>query len=204
MDGGLTMWRSLPANGLLTAVVALAVLVVTGLQLLMPLFGLTFEVSTVVKAVSGTVFAVDVAFVAAFNLYWKAIWRRWPKLGEWVFPDISGEWQGEIMWIDQSGGTGAKPVTIRISQTWLRFKVALKTDEAASESAYAWIEKDSSLGIATLAYVYGHVPTATSQQRNPAHEGTARLEFALGTPKEAIGSYYTARRTAGDITIRRP
>lgn len=197
------MWRALPAKGLLTAVVALAVLVVTGIQLLMPLAGLKFEASTAFKVVSGLVFVIDVVFVAAFNLFWRRIWVRFPKLGEWVFPDVSGEWRGEIRWTDQSGGTGAKPVTITISQKWLRFKVALRTDEAVSESAFAWIEKDADLGRAVLAYVYGHVPTAESRQRNPAHEGTARLDFRLGTPIEATGSYYTARRTAGDISLRR-
>lgn len=147
------MWRALPAKGLLIAVVALTVLIITGLQLLMPLLGQKFEASTAFKVISGTVFIVDVASVAAFNLFWKAIWKRRPKLGEWIFPDISGEWQGEIRWTDQNGGTGVKPVTVRISQNWLRFKVMLTTDEARSESAYAWIEKDAELNRAMLAYV---------------------------------------------------
>lgn len=197
------MWTALPKKVVLTAIVGFAIGAAIVVQWFLSLLGRANGPSDALNIVGPVVFVLETVFVIAFNGFWRPIWRRFPILGRLVFPDISGQWAGEIEWRDRDGLLQRKPITLTVVQLWTGFKVVLETADATSRSAFAWVEKDPDLGQGTLAYVYGHTPRETDRAANPSHEGTARLDFSLDTPSEASGSYYTQRRTSGDIRIRR-
>jgi len=195
------MWKAISHKLIITAVVFFTVLTITGLQFLMPMFGLETNTSTSFRIANGIIFILDSVLIVALNFYWKQAWERWPILGHWIFPNISGRWSGQIKWSDQNGAIKTKPINIHISQSWLCFKVALETDEAYSKSTHTWIEKDIDLDTASISYIYDHTPSASKQGLNPPHQGTATIVFHLGKPKTATGRYYTSRCTTGDINL---
>lgn len=196
------MWQAVPKKILLLAIVGLTALVVFAAPPLFTAVGIDPGVGLFMRVIAAIVFIIDVVVVLAFNLYWKALWKKFPYLGRVVFPDVSGVWQGEFSWA-KDGLLGSKSASIRISQNWKSIKVSVETDEANSETLSSWIERDADTGAFTLNYVYLHTPKQVVREGNPPHRGTASIVFDIDDMKQARGVYYTDRTTAGDITLRR-
>jgi hypothetical protein len=142
-------------------------------------------------------------FIGLFVKYlWRmAIFRGWLV----PFPDINGTWQGTILttWTDPKSGTvpGPIPVILTIKQSFTRISCVMRTAEMTSRSFLAdfWLDGDEQ--IRKLGYSYHSQPSILISGRSESHDGTIVFEL-IGRPVAKLhGTYWTARKTAGEITL---
>jgi hypothetical protein len=157
-------------------------------------------------SLAAIVVAVPLAFVA--DKLWRPIWERFPFLQRLTFPDLNGKWTGTLIstWVDPATGQPKPPisVTITIRQTLLYTTVLLSTAESTSHSTRAVLESHRDIGLVKIWYSYNNDPKAQNQHRSSPHEGVAFLELNIDAdPNRLTGRYYTARKTAGDIDVRK-
>ena len=111
-------------------------------------------------------------------------------------PVVKGKYHGSIT----SDWDGKKrTATLEIKQTLLKVSVIMKTDESSSGSVSASI--DDVNGEKWLIYCYMNKPMASVRNRSEIHYGTAMLN--CGCPGKLLGSYFTDRKTTGDISFER-
>ncbi len=138
---------------------------------------------------------------------WRLIWRCFPAMNKVVFPDLNGEWRGDLHsnWVDQETGQRVSPkeVVLTISQSWWDFSVRLITDQARSFSTRIYLEREPGRRVFRVWYAYGHRPRPEFRPGNPPHEGMAYLEYDANEPNELYGQYFTDRETTGSFVLKR-
>jgi hypothetical protein len=199
------MWSLLSRKIQLTIVLAAAFLTIRTWDGISLLIG--GEPLSIFKAVSICVFAVGTVFSLIVSWGWRPIWRRVPALNKWLFPDLNGEWSGELKstWINPETGERLPPIntTITIRQGVSETCVTLRTGESRSDSDRVILERVGKTGRFRVWYSYQNGPRAQFRHRSAPHEGIAYLEYDLASPSVLEGSYYTARNTTGDIKVER-
>ncbi len=145
---------------------------------------------------------------AAFNHYWRNLWRHFPKLNRWVFPDLNGVWAGRLVstWVDPVTNASPPPIdtTITIRLGLFGVSVVLKTGESKSTSSREFLQAFRETGCYRIWYAYHNAPRAQVGHRSGPHDGMAWLEVDLdGDPNRLEGLYYTSRKTSGDIDVTR-
>jgi hypothetical protein len=161
-----------------------------------------------VKFVSLFVFIIGVVFAVVAEIAWRPLWRRFPLLQGKTFPDLNGSWSGTLVstWVDPTTGSPKPPITteIAIRQGLFTTSVSLRTGESTSHSTRSFLEHFRDTGRFRIWYSYNNDPQAQFQHRSSPHEGVAFLECDFSAdPNRLTGRYYTARRTTGDIDVRR-
>lgn len=86
---------------------------------------------------------------------------------------------------------------LEIKQTLLSIHITLITDESRSKSISSSIDKI--LEEDQLTYCYLNTPQASVRERSEIHFGTAML--CIQKTKELTGSYFTDRKTTGDMNF---
>jgi hypothetical protein len=158
--------------------------------------------------ISFAAFVVGVVFAFVAERSWRWVWAKFPFLARLIFPDLNGKWAGSLMstWIDPTTREPKAPIpaTITIRQTLWKTTVSLSTPESTSHSTRAFLEPHSDIGHFKIWYSYNNEPLAQHQHRSSPHEGVAFLELDLDVdPSRLMGRYYTARKTTGDIDVRK-
>jgi SMODS-associating 2TM, beta-strand rich effector domain len=153
-------------------------------------------------------FIVGVIFFLIAEKSWRWIWRKCHLLNRLIFPDLNGTWTGTLVstWIDPTTGQPkpAIPTTIIIRQTLLKTTVSLSTTESTSHSTRAFLEPHRDIAHFKIWYSYNNDPMAQHRHRSSPHEGVAFLALDLDSdPTRLTGRYYTARKTTGDIDVRK-
>ncbi len=132
---------------------------------------------------------------------------KWSIFRNWLvpFPYLDGTWQGSIQttWKDPETGEmpGPIPVILTIKQSFVRLSCVMRTAEMTSRSYFAdfWLDRDEQRR--QLAYCYTSAPSVTVADRSQAHDGTMALEV-IGDPVETLhGTYWTTRKTTGEVTL---
>jgi hypothetical protein len=199
------MWSLLSRKIQLTILLAAAFLTIRTWDGISSLLG--GESLSTFKAVSISVFAVGTVFALIVSWGWRPIWRCVPALNKWVFPDLNGEWSGELKstWINPETGKRLRPIntTVTIQQGLFETCVTLRTGESRSDSDRVILERVGKTDRFRIWYSYQSGPRAEFRDRSAPHEGVAYLEYDLASPSELEGSYYTARNTTGDIAVKR-
>jgi hypothetical protein len=158
--------------------------------------------------ISFATFLVGVVLAFIADKFWRTLWRRFPFLARMTFPDLNGKWIGELIstWVDPATGQPKPtiPTTIIIRQSLWKTTVSLSTAESTSHSTRAILEPHYDAAHFKVWYSYNNDPKAQHQHRSSPHEGVAFLELDLDADQHRLtGSYYTARKTTGDIDVRR-
>jgi hypothetical protein len=139
------------------------------------------------------------------QMAWRPLWRRYPKFGRNLFPDLNGVWQGHLVstWKNPETGESPPPIptTITINQTLFTTSITLKTGESKSYSTRCLLERTPDPGIARVWYSYDNQPNAEVSHRSARHEGVAWLEMDLAVSNKLSGQYFTHRKTTGDISV---
>lgn len=159
------------------------------------------DLTSALKLAYKTIPLVTLAWVGFVSFGW-----RWRIFKGWLvpFPDLNGTWQGEIQttWKDADGNTpGPIPVILTVKQTFIRVSCVMRTAEMSSQSYLAdfWLDTDEQ--IRKLGYSYSSSPLLKLQDRSAPHEGTMALEI-IGNPVTKLkGSYWTTRKTTGDVIL---
>lgn len=199
------MWMLLSRRTQVIILVALTILSVMGLQGINQL--LTGQTGSPLHYISTVVFIVGTLAVVLANYGWRAVWRRFPKLGHVFFPDLNGKWRGSLKttWKDANGlSPGPIDTTIWIRQTLFTIHVHQRTKESESWSRYVIAEAHPEAGRFQLWYSYINRPKAEVNHRSAQHEGLAILQIVPEIEDGKItGHYYTSRQTSGDIEVSR-
>ncbi len=160
------------------------------------------------QRLSAIVFAIDVIFFGMVALAWRQLWRWFPSLNCWIFPDLNGEWVGTISSThDNKMGevpTTSRQATLRIRQGWKRFSVELITKESRSLSTNLELGANRSDKLFSMKYNYLNNPIYQVRNRSQRHDGTAELRVDFNAnPDRLIGTYFTDRFTAGNMDFMR-
>ncbi|OHT20061.1 hypothetical protein [Edaphosphingomonas haloaromaticamans] len=177
------MFKMFPPTFLVVPVAWLTVLVLAGLDAITPALsglGITPKVTWAILVVQ---LIITLAIVTPF---WRVIWRWCPKLNEWIFPDLNGEWdvightnwnridallkaaKGDAALIDMRTGSedalpplGKFQMRARISQSWLDIEMELWNPQGAGpiqESTTLVVEPiRGKRGRHALAYIFEQV-----------------------------------------------
>lgn len=199
------MWSLLPRPVQLTSILAAGFLISWTVDVM--LVAATGNHVAPLKLVSSIAFILGVALVVLFNATWRWFWRKVPTLGRLVFPDLTGRWEGTLIstYIDPATNQPLPPigVIVWIRQTLFKTTVRLKTVESESFSTRAILEPAGERGCYRVWYTYNNEPGALFRHRSSVHEGVSFLQFETGMPGQLKGTYYTARKTTGDIALAR-
>jgi len=200
------MWSLLGRSTQLTIIVAAAFCLAWACDAVYQL--LTGQVPNNFKFFSLFVFIIGVVLAGIGEIAWRPLWRRFPLLQRKTFPDLGGTWKGTLIstWVDPTTGSPKPPIPtdIVIRQGLFTTSISLKTGESISHSTRSFLEPFRDTRRFRIWYSYNNDPQAQFQHRSSPHEGVAFLECEFDAdPNRLSGRYYTARRTTGDIDVRR-
>lgn len=134
------------------------------------------------------------ALITGFDRYaWR--WWRIPVVLR-TGPILRGTWKGVVRPSDRSGLEIEAYLSVR--QTYSSVALRLLTDEMTSESSTArLIREDEGLNVGE--YGYQSIPRDVVRTQSPIHFGFARFECVGEWPRRIEGSYFTSRRTTGEM-----
>jgi SMODS-associating 2TM, beta-strand rich effector domain len=149
--------------------------------------------SVVVSVVSGVIVLFD-----------RWLWRL-PFVNSLVGrPKLEGTYWGELRseWTDATGQRVAPiPIAMVVRQTHTTLTLTLFTPESSSTTLAAAIELAPD-GRYSVVGVYRNEPKLSIQDRSRVHHGGLRLQV-IESPAQLVGSYWTDRRTQGEIELAR-
>ena len=200
------MWSLFQRKTQLLIIVPASILAAWGLEAVW--FWYFGEQTTPLKWISFAISIVGVVMVGAAELLWFRLARIMPLIQTKMFPDLNGEWVGHLKstWINPETGTTLPPIptSLKISQTFFTTSVTLKTGESFSKSTRVFLEPDYENRRYRVWYSYNNDPQAQFRHRSSQHEGVAYLDLDWDTDRNRLtGTYYTARKTTGDVDLRR-
>jgi hypothetical protein len=200
------MWSLFQRRTQLLIIVSASVLTVWGLEAVW--FWYSGEETTPLKWISFAITIVGVVMVTFAELLWFKLARLVPYMQTKIFPDLNGEWVGNLKstWIDPDTGTLLPPIpcSLKISQSFFTTSVTMKTGESFSKSTRVFLEPDYENRRYRIWYSYTNDPIAQAQHRSSKHEGVAYLDLDWDTDRNRLkGTYYTARKTTGDMDFER-
>ena len=144
------------------------------------------------------------SFAGVFSgLYWafdRWVWRLGllKKFGIVPIPNLNGRWDGEVV---SSYDDGVYPISVTISQRWLKMVIMLETASSQSHSIAASLKSDDGT-YPKLSYLYVNEPKAVAVESMNIHHGTTVVELKNCALE---GHYYTGRgrMTHGAIRLAR-
>ena len=140
--------------------------------------------------------AYELFILLVFMFLWRVIWKKFPHLNDWVFPDINGIWDVEIHW-QWGDKTGVKNGKAHIKQDFIKLSMEFLTDESESETLVVKPKRDSESGRLQLFYVYRNIPKHNDGNTATPHTGAAILKLDPLNNTILEGNYFTDRNTRG-------
>lgn len=199
------MWALLPRRIQVLLIVAATLIVTAAMQALIARLS-GAEVSGL-QLMGAVAFIVGTVLSLLLTFAWRPLWRLCPWLARHAFPDLNGEWTGELIstWVDAAGkGIPPIPTSVHITQGLFSISVKLRTGESKSHSLRCFLEAFHDAGRYRIWYTYSNDPKAKFRYRSAPHSGVAWLELDIDCdPNTLFGVYYTDRKTTGDISVRR-
>ncbi len=142
--------------------------------------------------------------VVIWTIFIKWCWK-WKIFYPWLvpFPDLSGDWEGELKsnWKEKS--LDPIPTEVTIIQSFFNVQVKIKTNESRSYSIGASFDIDKDRGLEQIVYSYMNTPKAGVRDRSEIHYGSTILNFDGFIVNEMEGQYWTDRETTGEIKLKR-
>ncbi len=200
------MWSLLSRKWQVTLIVAAGVILAWSVD---AIWSIAFKESAgLVKVVSLAVAGITTVGAFALERSWRRVWERFPWLGQRTFPDLNGVWKGTLIstWTDPESEMAPDPISVEITirQGLFSTHVSLATNESKSHSTRCILEPVYDTRRYRIWYSYSNEPRAQMRHRSAPHEGVAYLELDVGEhPTRLTGRYYTARKTTGDISVKR-
>lgn len=171
-------------------------------------------------SLTGTTTVVLVLVLGSGWGLWRFLWRWWPKLNIWVYPDLNGVWQGtlksnwpvierltkaakgEVPAYDPFGTGEAEAtdllevsMTIRIRADWFRIRVALDDTGYSDSSDLTVMPLRGADGTPhALTYIYKNRTADPKATDTEHHLGAAWLEVRWGNEPRLDGKVWTERR----------
>jgi len=146
---------------------------------------------------------IVVLLMLGFDRYaWK--WRGVHRLTQRRI--LHGTWKGELQseWVDPDTKQRIAPIEcyLVVHQTYSDIWTALFTADSTSRSATAGLS-DPTRGQCLLSSIYQNSPKLLFQVGSRVHRGALVLEIAGSPPTDLEGSYWTDRKTNGQLVFDR-
>lgn len=148
-------------------------------------------------------FAFSGSFILEFVLFlwfyygWRRFWIWFPKLNEWLYPDISGYWDMDI----KPRGDKHEDTTIKaeanIRQDFLRISMDVKARDSNSNTIAAIPKKNSESGLPQLHYIFLVTTNPKPYKTADTYMGAAILNVGPLEKGGISGNYWTAQETSG-------
>lgn len=113
-------------------------------------------------------------------------------------PNLNGTWKGTL--ISTWEGSNPIDITLEIKQSLFKISCVMITSESKSESISCDYIIDEDNQKNKLTYIYINKPKSIHRDRSAIHYGSVILEIDKNTLN---GSYWTDRKTIGDIELIR-
>ena len=149
---------------------------------------------------------LEITILFLLTIGWRTVWKVFPKLNEWIFPDLNGEWTAIINWTWNHNGDikkGEKHGSVTIKQSILKFSIELKTDESESSTLVIKPFKDPESNRALVYYMYRSEQNRNSDADHTEHNGAAILKIPHGCFSIIEGNYFTDRNSFGRYTFKK-
>ena len=200
------MWPLLPRRLQLFCIVVPTIVIVLAIDAAIDIAG--GEQTNPLKYASLVVFVIGAFCIPLANYLWRPVWRCFPVIERFTFPDLNGMWKGQLITARVDPNTEISPpsipATAQITQSLFSATVRIRTSESRSYSTRCHFEADRSAGVYRVWYSYDNRPKSEVSYRSVRHEGIAWLEVDIGEDRDQlVGQYFTERRTAGDMNLRR-
>jgi hypothetical protein len=200
------VWSLLPRKAQVTLIVITGVALAWSYDAVYAYF--IQQHSSMWKSASFAATIIGSVLILTGELIWRWLWRKIPLLQIRVFPDLNGLWKGNLVstWIDPATGEAKPPIPteITIRQKLFSTSVTLKMGESQSHSTRCILEPFYERRTYRVWYSYNNDPHAQFVHKSSPHEGVAFLDLEYdASPDRLTGRYYTARRTTGDLDVKR-
>jgi hypothetical protein len=155
------------------------------------------------KAISNISTTISINIII-WTIFVKWLWK-WKIFYPWLiqFPDLSGEWEGQIKSNYPNKQDEIIPITVIIYQNFFNIQVKIKTKESKSYSIGASFDIDKDRGQQQLFYSYLNTPNSNVRNRSEIHYGSTILNFDGCNVKKLEGEYWTTRETTGEIKLNK-
>jgi len=140
----------------------------------------------------GQAISVTTIIMTLYNLH---LWKFNPLE---KIPRIMGRYCGNIEY-KFNGTYETKESVVEVKQTLLSTGVKITTDEITSNTIVSSLIQEN--GDYVLYYTYITNPKSKFSEENPIQYGTCRLTVDNDT--ELCGTYWTSRKTVGDIHLKK-
>jgi hypothetical protein len=186
-----------------------------------------FDLSKVLKITAGIVVVLLVFIISPFEydkidivrytlaiftlvlmpvvvVFWNFVWNKISFIPNWLFPNLSGDWNFEIRWqsICDESKSGKKSGTAKIRHTLFDLKISVDTDDSKSEVIDATPYK-SSTKEKYLRYIYKNERQNTKSKTNINHNGVVPQLKISDDFNTMEGDYFTDRGTKGQVSFRK-
>lgn len=172
--------------------------IIAGLAIILFVIGVCIVKLSIFDSMS---FSITIVFI--LSCLFSTIMWKWKVFQGWLvpFPNLNGLWSG---YIESTFENAKKKISIDVSiqQTFFHIQVCLKTKESKSNSVVASFNINKDRNIKQLCYTYRNEPKGKILDKSPIHYGSVLLDINASN-KEMEGTYWTGRKTSGDIFLKK-
>ncbi|NDV12992.1 hypothetical protein [Crenobacter caeni] len=191
----------LPIGRIIT-IIAVAYAVATGI-ILWTIYDSQTGFSTAISIASGGSAALHITLLGLFNFGWQFLWKKFPILNKWIFPNLNGTWSMVIHW-EGEGKHGTSSAKAIIKQDFLKIGMDVDAEYSESITLLAKPKRDPETGRGVLYYVFLTTPKHKSgtDPQSP-YKGAAILKLSLEGGDQLQGNYFTSKKTIGHYELTR-
>lgn len=188
----------LPLNLVIAVVAVLYATIVIALFLILRTDSSSFSDGLSLALRGGAL--LNVVLLATIYFAWRSIWRWIPKLNQWIFPDLNGDWDVTIHWVwGDRNGTAKGRATVK--QNLLNLSMELATEKSTSETLLAKPKRHPESKSPLIYYIYRNTPKVKTSTSDGSHEGMAVLKVEPRNALSLGGNYFTDRNTKGHFEM---
>lgn len=145
---------------------------------------------------------LSVVFILILCHIWDYIWKRYPILSKFIFPNLNGKWKITIKWEDKIGNKGEVIGDCIIHQSIFSISINIDTPNSKSETLTVSPEKNHQTGEIKLFYIYKNEVKNKGNKPHGMYDGAAMLKIS---PSHSIleGNYFTSKQGFGYFELVR-
>lgn len=145
---------------------------------------------------------VDLLLMMFVYFAWRRLWKWFPILNTWLYPDLNGKWHATIDWVGAED-SGRSEGNVHIKQDFFKMSIDMDADKSSSKTIALCVQKDPLSGRPLLHYIYEVREKYNTPGKNKTYRGAASLEVDVESVDKLSGNYFTSRRTGGHFVFTR-